>query len=278
MEFPFVTYTDVELLEEYNNLSLYGKNLTSIKKFIKKRLGYKCSNAFFQYERMNTSIFTRKSCIEFWKDKKNRDIVIKNSQKKPIKTLFNTIQFINHCPSQFPPSIAIQVYKYFNPRHVLDPFAGWGDRCIAAMSMNLNYTGVDSNKNLKPYYKDMVSFYPSKSKVKMFYKSCDKVDLDKVDFDLVLTSPPYWTEKNKCIENYNFMPQSDYKKFMDSILIPMIHKCRLKANWSCFNIPENMALYIQNNYGKWQKVISYSASGNKTYQDHKIYCFESYQQ
>jgi 16S rRNA G966 N2-methylase RsmD len=273
MSFPLKEYSDKELLIEFKKLQEFSESKLP-SKLVNKKIGYKCSNAFFQYERMNTPSQGKISCVDYWKNKTNRDKVMKYKKQNPKSPLFNIIQFFNHPPSQFPSHIAIQIYKKFNATSIFDPFAGWGDRCLAAMAMNIDYTGVDSNKNLKPLYKDMVSFYPSKSKVKMFYKSCIDVKLKNIEFDFVLTSPPYWNDKKKCIEVYNHLPEDDYETFMNNILIQIIHKCRSKAKWSCFNVPENMAKYIFKNYGKCDKIISFSSAGNKIYQTNKIYCFK----
>ena len=67
----------------------------------------------------------------------------------PINDLFGIIVFLNKAPSQFSIITACWTYKFFNANTVLDPFSGWGDRCIAAMSMNVDYTGCDSNDNLR---------------------------------------------------------------------------------------------------------------------------------
>ena len=58
---------------------------------------------------------------------------------------------MNHPPAQFPPFLAGQIYKYFDATNILDPYAGWGDRCIAAMALDINYIGIDSNTHLEKY-------------------------------------------------------------------------------------------------------------------------------
>jgi len=199
---------------------------------------------------------------------------VKKHSQKNNRDFFGTVQFFWHPPSQFPPSVTIQLYKMFNATKIFDPFAGWGDRCVAAMVLGLDYTGVDSNTKLKQLYKNMVDFYPTTSKIKMYFKSCLRVNTKKINFDFVLTSPPFWDDKGKILETYSNMPVSEYHKFMDDVFVPVVTACCLKAKMSCFYIPEYMAIDLMNRFRKWDKIISYDYHGNKNYQKLNIYCFK----
>jgi hypothetical protein len=265
--FPFRRYTAEELSEEFYKLQTYKPT----GKLVRRRLGYKCSNAFFQYERMNTPTKSNLTNIEFWI--KFRDKVIRYNAQEGGRDLFHTLQFLNHPPSQFPPSIALELYSKFGASIVFDPFAGWGDRCLAAMAMNIDYIGVDSNPNLKLPYKEMFRFYPHHSKVRFINKPVEKVDVAKLDFDFVLTSPPFWDEKQHVIENYHGMGYSEYSEFMDEVFIPTVLRCASKANWSCYYIPKHMAEYVTKKTGlKWTRRLTYHYRGNKKYQVFSVYC------
>ena len=78
--FPFRKYSVDELLEEYQKLRDYKPEKT----LRRKNIGYKCSNAFFQYERMNTSSQSNLSNVDYWKTHKNK---ILNYQKKSDKNM-----------------------------------------------------------------------------------------------------------------------------------------------------------------------------------------------
>jgi hypothetical protein len=265
--FPFRRYTAEELSEEFYKLQTYKPT----GKLVRRRLGYKCSNAFFQYERMNTPTKSNLTNIEFWI--KFRDKVIRYNAQEGGRDLFHTLQFLNHPPSQFPPSIALELYSKFGASIVFDPFAGWGDRCLAAMAMNIDYIGVDSNPKLKLPYKEMIRFYPHHSKVRFINKPVEKVDVAKLDFDFVLTSPPFWDEQNILVERYTNMPQTNFSNFMEEILIPVISQCRKQAEWSCYYLPTYMASYLKTKGIYWDKKMNYKSMGNKKYQKYGIYCF-----
>lgn len=223
----FRKYTKSELLEEFEKLR---SNTLTLKR---SNVGYKCSNKFFQKERFNCSSWNHVTTVEYWKKNKDR---LEEMSKKYNRDIFGIIQFMNHTPSQFPPNIAQYLYKFFGATSVLDPFAGWGDRCLAAMT-------------------------------------CD-VDISQIVFDFVFTSPPFWDNDGVLVENYKNMKVNTYDCFMNDIFIPLLHKCRERANWSCFYIPDNMAIYLKKYGLKWNKILKYSNMGNKKFQEYKIYCYE----
>ena len=75
------------------------------------------------------------------------------------KDAFGTWVHLARAPSHFPPAVAGRLYRLFGARSVADPFAGWGDRCIAAMALRLRYLGADSNVNLRnPYHASRIRF------------------------------------------------------------------------------------------------------------------------
>lgn len=267
IDFPYRKYSVDELLEEYEKLRKYQPD----KIIRRKNIGYKCSNAFFQYERMNTASGKHLTNIEFWKNNKEKILKYHKSINRT-QDLNKTIQFLNHSPAQFPPNIAIIIYNKFKATKILDPFSGWGDRCLAAMAKEIDYTGIDSNRNLKLPYHEMIQFYPHESQVKIINKPIEKVDISKIEFDFVLTSPPFWDKHERRIEHYNDMTYSDYEAFMDNVFIPTVLSCSQKANWSCYYIPTHMARYVSERTGiKWNKVLSYYYSGNKKYQRFSVY-------
>lgn len=269
-DFPYREYSEHDLMDEYEKLIEYEPSKT----LRRKNIGYKCSNAFFQYERMNTSSTNHLTNVEYWNSNKKK-ILEYHKQLNRKQDLFRVIQFLNHPPAQFPPNVAIDLYSLFNASNILDPFAGWGDRCIAAMSNGINYTGIDSNRNLKLSYREMIRFYPYTSTIKFINKPVEKVDFSKLDFDFVLTSPPFWDEREKRIEHYNDMTYSDYEEFMEHVLIPTILKCAKKAKWSCYHMPSHMAKYVENHTGlKWDKTVPLNYFGNKKRQDTIVYCLK----
>lgn len=152
-DFPFRKYTMQDLNTEFKKL--IDKVQTSVSFPIEySRIGYKCTNNFFQYERMLTPGINRPSSVKYWLERKEN--IIKFS-KKQNRDYFSTVNYFNHSPSQFPIVAAAKIYRYFNAVSIFDPYAGWGDRCLAAISLNIKYTGIDSNSNLVEPYKNLLS-------------------------------------------------------------------------------------------------------------------------
>lgn len=282
VDFPWRNHSKKELLDEFTKLkNKINNDEISIKNLKSSRVGLKCSNYFFQYERLKTPTHgNKKSCHDLWKDNKNK--IIEYVEKNELKyDLFTTICFLKNPSSQFPIYVACQIYKYFNAKNVLDPYAGWGDRCLAAMSLDINYTGIDSNDKLKKHYDKMINLYPTKSDIEIIYDKSENINLNEIIFDLVFTSPPYWNLNKKITEKYNDC-ETDYNNFMTNSLIPIIKKCLKKKNiWICINIPENMYDDLIKYIRKCDKIIKFGSRQNSKNCDHgklklnSIYCYKS---
>jgi 16S rRNA G966 N2-methylase RsmD len=271
MFFPWRNYKDEELYYEFERLKrkvdgstkcLYPLSFSTI--------GFKCTNRFFQYERMNTSGIGRPTTIQYWE--KNSVNVIKFSERMG-RDLFSTLNYFNHSPSQFPIVTACLVYKYFKATKVLDPYAGWGDRCLAAIANDISYIGIDSNEALKQPYDDLIKFYNS-SKTTIIIDKCENVDIENLDFDLVFTSPPFWT-KGKMIERYRNVEVSR-DDFMNNSLIPIFKKCGGVAKGTlsrariCLYIPDDMYNDLQKLYGPSNIILEFKITNSKI---GKIYCW-----
>jgi len=120
----------------------------------------------------------------------------------------------------FKASTAKFIYKKFNAKSVLDPTAGWGGRLLGASSLNITYTGFDTNINLKTGYDRMIKDLDIKN-CRMIYNDILRADLSNIKYDLVLTSPPYIN-----MELYEHMtPFKNDDIFYNEFLIPMLDKC-----------------------------------------------------
>lgn len=152
----------------------------------------------------------------------------------------------------FKATTAKYLYKKYQAKSVLDPTAGWGGRMLGAWSLGIDYTGIDTNVEMKPAYAGMIKFLDEYTGFKnknfkverlgqrqMIWDSCLAVDFSKLDYDFVLTSPPYIN-----LEIYEHMELWDsdtafYKEFF----IPLWEKCckHIKVGGHvCFNISPKM--------------------------------------
>lgn len=159
-------------------------------------------------------------------------------ENNPPMRLFEGWRRMNGAIIFFKPTTAMYVYKKYNATSVLDPTAGWGGRMLGAWALNLSYTGIDTNSSLQPAYRDMMTLLNSE-KLKMIWDDALSVDFSKIDYDCVLTSPPYIN-----LEIYPGMTVFESKDiFYKNFLIPLLDKCRKhikRGGRVCFNISPKM--------------------------------------
>ena len=151
----------------------------------------------------------------------------------------------------FKSTTAKYLYKKYKAKSVLDPTAGWGGRMLGAWALGINYTGIDTNVEMIPAYTDMINFLNEQTgfdndlfevktgKLQMIWQSCLDVDFSKIDYDFVLTSPPYVN-----LEIYEHMEEwSSDEVFYRGFFIPLWQKCVdniKKGGHVCFNISPKM--------------------------------------
>ena len=220
------------------------------------------------------------SVVELWKNKKKRDKVLKFAKRICRDYNYPVEQGIRHAIdlqwgtiNTMRPASAVQMYKKYNATTVLDFTAGWGSRMIAAMALDIDYIGIDSNKSLKPGYEKIITLLKpyTKSKVTMLWKEAQTVDISKLPkYDFVFTSPPYeYLEVYEHMSNYENkdgkirQPSSsqnikldDSAKFYDDFIIPTMkaaYKHLPKNRNMCINMPDMMYEKIKK---RWKAATS----------------------
>ena len=152
----------------------------------------------------------------------------------------------------FKATTAKYLYKKYRAKSVLDPTAGWGGRMLGAWSRGIKYTGIDTNIEMQPAYDSMITFLNAETgfdnalfevdngaELNMIWDSCLNVDFSTLDYDFVLTSPPYVN-----LELYEHMtPWETDQAFYEQFFIPLWQKCVdniKKGGHVCFNISPKM--------------------------------------
>jgi hypothetical protein len=116
--------------------------------------------------------------------------------------------------------------KFFNPTWVkallttvigrklknkkwLDISAGWGDRLLTAMALDMEYHGFDPNIDLIDGHHQMIDMFGNHKKHIIYYEPFEKAIIPNVKYDVILTSPPYFNleeyapnQKEQSIVNY----------------------------------------------------------------------------
>ena len=216
------------------------------------------------------------SQVEAWEDPGQVDYIHRDAlrlYKKPLEELSapqikSVLNMRYGAINQFRPNIARFIINMFNPRTVMDSCAGWGGRCLGAMSLDKNYIGIDTNVELMYDYSDMVKMYPSDSSVTIINKDALNINYEEHIYDLFFTSPPY---SNK--EKYLGMPI--YPDFIKDWLLPLVKKTyaglQPRGNY-CLNIPHDHFLAVQEVLGSPTNIIHIKKNYRPNCNNHeKIY-------
>ena len=225
------------------------KDLASLRKFAadenKRCFAGNPTLYHFQMDNLcRTRIKNKQSLYEIMGDPTAKAKIIKNAEALGrtgtlANRLFEANRF-NNAVVFFKATTAKYIYKKYGAKKVLDPTAGWGGRMLGAWALGIDYTGFDTNEALIPAYQGMVDALPDTgSSLDMTFEDCLAADYSTIDYDFVLTSPPYVN-----LEVYQGMtPFASDKVFYDKFLIPLLNKClaHIKPGGRvCFNISPKM--------------------------------------
>lgn len=149
---------------------------------------------FTEVSRVMASVNGSPSPLKYWE--KNKLTIyrkaIRDYGRDTPEVLRETLYVL--CPeaTNFKASLARKIYSVLLPQGgtVFDPFAGWGDRALAAIASEqvVSYTGIDCNPLLKEGYQQISKLDP---KVNLSIQSITDYE-GKEQYDLIFTSPPFW--------------------------------------------------------------------------------------
>lgn len=133
--------------------------------------------------------------------------------------------------TQFKPSLAVGILRWFGARRVLDFSAGWGDRLAGAIAANVErYRGFDPNPALRRGHEALKSRFLPAERHRDFtiaYEGFETVALPPETFDLVFTSPPFYD-----FEIYTSAPGQSVDRYrsLDAWLVEFLFACLDKAS------------------------------------------------
>lgn len=233
-----------EAIKDYEHLK--KMDLTKITN--ETRIGNKFVDYFTFLPRLETIGIKGMNYFDFIKDtnyhKKRYIQNLLNYQKNDDKDVALYRIFKLHCGSigLFKPLTAMEIYSRFKPTSVLDFTMGWGGRLVGACALDVtNYIGIDSNKHLKEPYEKMVQLLKSldtKTNIKLMFKDALKVDYSKLDYDCVLTSPPYYN-----LELYEGTKAKTEEEWNETFYKPLFSetfKHLKKEGYYILNIPNKL--------------------------------------
>ncbi len=274
--------TDKQVEQDYKDLVEIGCQYHKVL----SQTGNKVVNKYTSIERLNTAGVKGYSFYDVWFNKnklKNEKYVktlvtfYKNSYPgyPDIKVMFRLSNLYFSAVSIFKPLIAMEIYCRYKPRHVLDFTMGWGGRLVGACALNVpKYTGIDYNQNLKTPYKKLSKFLKkySTTDIKLYFQDALTIDYSKLNYDLVLTSPPYYN-----IETYGSNKTKSKEDWDKNFYIPIFEKTYkhlAKGGHYCINVPEevyeNVALKV---LGKPSEKIALAKSKRTSTEIYKEYIY-----
>ena len=122
---------------------------------------------------------------------------------------------------------------------------GWGGRLVGACALGMKaYYGVDINTHLKAPYTKLQRFLENdkdhSTKIKLYFKDALSIDYSKLDYDCVLTSPPYYD-----IEVYRgkqplYKTKEEWHAKFYKPLFEITYKHMKKGGHYCLNVNEEI--------------------------------------
>jgi hypothetical protein len=235
-------------LESFNELeSLEYKDIG-----VHSRIGLACLDYFFLRHRIKAKTKRHISFFDSLKDDTLLEYI--NGKVEQVKKLkksdlsddellrerYSVFQLYYGTINQFRPTEAKRVYYTLKPKvGILDFSAGWGGRCLAAMAYGVPYIGIDANKNMEKSYKEMIELVNPKESTKIIFQPSETVDFSRFKYDLIFTSPPYFT-----LEEYQSMPDYGSREgFLEKFFRPVAlnaWKHLSRSGHMALNMPKEM--------------------------------------
>ena len=153
--------------------------------------------------------------------------------------------------NSFKLTLASSIYWLFNAKKILDISAGWGDRLLAAIAHYADrYVGVDPNTDLIKGHTDIIKTFTQhrdtsalKNKYEVIplkFESSELI-LEREEFDLIFTSPPYFDlEIYTRNEGQSITSFPNFQAWLINFLF-----VSLKKAWNSLTIGGNMVIHIQ---------------------------------
>ena len=240
--------SDADVLADFNKLVAIGCARHPPLSLV----GNDVVNKFTALERLNTLGTHDINFYDVWFNKselkkenyveKMVDFYKRNKPNYPEEKMFFRLSNLYFSSiSIFKPLVAMDVYCRFKPSSILDFTMGWGGRLVGACALNIpKYIGIDSNINLKTPYKKMSRFLKkhSTTDIDLYFKDALTIDYSKLDYDLVLTSPPYYN-----LETYtgsNQKPKEEWNRDFYEPIFKMTFQHLKRGGYYCLNIPSEV--------------------------------------
>jgi len=140
--------------------------------------------------------------------------------------------------SHFKPMIAKYIYSKYNVKKTIDYSSGWGARCVAALSLGIEYYGIDPLTSGK--INEMIKYFNG------FGKAVDGCS-EKLDYsvfpsvDLSFSSPPFFDLEIYAEDDKQSSHYTNYNEWLEKYWTETVKKCYNKSNYFSFMAVEKVS-------------------------------------
>ena len=275
----YYSYSDSDLLNDWNSLIKWNARVDSMAST--QRVGMKLCEHFFPnfFDIENKDGNSFKS---LWKADKLEKVLRWNrkSHSTPYLSELRRGIYFNYKlakSTMYRPQMAKMVVTNLGAKRVLDPCAGWGGRMLGSVAAGAEYVAFEPNTETYEGLLKLIKLLGIEDKVRIIKDSA--LEMDKYDigeFDLILTSPPYFDLEVYSHEDTQSIKGCDtYSMWVNNFLKPLIELSisHMKQNgWSCWNVHNvgkmkmiDDVKVIHEGYNN-QKVFSVTSSKRQTNQ------------
>ena len=273
----YYSYSDSDLLKDWNALIKWNARVDTMAST--QRVGMKLCEHFFPnfFDIENKDGNSFKS---LWKADKLEKVLRWNrkSHSTPYLSELRRGIYFNYKlakSTMYRPQMAKMVVTNLGAKRVLDPCAGWGGRMLGVVAAGAEYVAFEPNTETYEGLLKLIKLLGIEDKVRIIKDSA--LEMDKYDigeFDLILTSPPYFDLEVYSHEDTQSIKGCDtYSMWVNNFLKPLIELSisHMKQNgWSCWNVHNvgkmkmiEDAKVIHEGYNN-QKVFSVTSSKRQT--------------
>lgn len=275
----YYSYSDSDLLKDWNALIKWNARVDTMAST--QRVGMKLCEHFFPnfFDIENKDGNSFKS---LWKADKLEKVLRWNrkSHSTPYLSELRRGIYFNYKlakSTMYRPQMAKMVVTNLGAKRVLDPCAGWGGRMLGVVAAGAEYVAFEPNTETYEGLLKLIKLLGIEDKVRIIKDS--SLEMDKYDigeFDLILTSPPYFDLEVYSHEDTQSIKGCDtYSMWVNNFLKPLIELSisHMKQNgWSCWNVHNvgkmkmiDDVKVIHEGYNN-QKVFSVTSSKRQTNQ------------
>ena len=275
----YYSYSDSDLLKDWNALIKWNARVDTMAST--QRVGMKLCEHFFPnfFDIENKDGNSFKS---LWKADKLEKVLRWNrkSHSTPYLSELRRGIYFNYKlakSTMYRPQMAKMVVTNLGAKRVLDPCAGWGGRMLGVVAAGAEYIAFEPNTETYEGLLKLIKLLGIEDKVRIINDSA--LEMDKYDigeFDLILTSPPYFDLEVYSHEDTQSIKGCDtYSMWVNNFLKPLIELSisHMKQNgWSCWNVHNvgkmkmiDDVKVIHEGYNN-QKVFSVTSSKRQTNQ------------